>query len=275
MKLDITNLNGFDHQNRGVGIRNLQLILPSVVCSTHISRRIANEVGAVTFAHQHGCAIIGDDVAGIGDYFESLAAHPNIGSVLIVGLGCETIQGNELAEKLVAKNSSTNYLIIQESGGVDGTYKNGVKAAEDLQGKYPPKPAKLTSLHIGIDLSSPNLLAAEVVTSLQSQNVKVTVSSSHKNSGLNFSELMESGVHLILSFPDANQPTSGFPFIPVINIASDSALHTAIATDFDLPNKSSVDQVIEKIQEVVAGAGTKVEKMGAGEIITPRVVRSV
>ena len=37
----------------------------------------------------------------------------------------------------------------------------------------------------------------------------------------------------------------------------------------------STFQVIEKIQEVIDGAGTKVEKMGAGEIITPRVVRSV
>ena len=56
------SIKGFDHGNRGAGIRNHQLILPTVVCSTHVSRRIATEVGAVTFAHQHGCGIIGDDV---------------------------------------------------------------------------------------------------------------------------------------------------------------------------------------------------------------------
>ncbi|MEY4290394.1 MAG: hypothetical protein RL130_336, partial [Actinomycetota bacterium] len=42
------SIQGFDHGNRGAGIRNHQLILPTVVCSTHVSRRIATEVGAVT-----------------------------------------------------------------------------------------------------------------------------------------------------------------------------------------------------------------------------------
>ena len=38
------SIKGFDHGNRGAGIRNHQLILPTVVCSTHVSRRIATEV---------------------------------------------------------------------------------------------------------------------------------------------------------------------------------------------------------------------------------------
>jgi altronate dehydratase len=37
------SMKGFDHGNRGIGIRNHQLILPSVVCSTRVSSRIAKE----------------------------------------------------------------------------------------------------------------------------------------------------------------------------------------------------------------------------------------
>jgi altronate dehydratase len=94
-------MKGFDHGNRGLGVRDHQLILPSVVCSTRVSSRIAKEIGAITFAHQHGCGFIGNDVGRITDYFAALANHPNVSSTLVVGLGCETIQGNELADKLI------------------------------------------------------------------------------------------------------------------------------------------------------------------------------
>ncbi|NDD79122.1 MAG: hypothetical protein EBZ41_04590 [Actinobacteria bacterium] len=77
------SITGFAHKGRGVGIRDHQLILPSVVCSTHVSRKIANEVGAITFAHQNGCGIIGIDVPGVDNFFIELANHPNVQSVTI------------------------------------------------------------------------------------------------------------------------------------------------------------------------------------------------
>ncbi len=145
-------IKGFAHGNRGAGIRNHQLILPSVVCSTHVARRIATEVKGVTFAHQHGCGIIGDDVAGIDNFFIQLADHPNVNSVLVIALGCETIQGQELAAKLLKSNESTQYRIIQESGGVEGTVAAGVKAAQDLNNSFKPASIDIASLRIGIDV---------------------------------------------------------------------------------------------------------------------------
>lgn len=108
------SITGFAHKGRGVGIRDHQLILPSVVCSTHVSRKIANEVGALTFAHQNGCGIIGIDVPGVDNFFIELANHPNVQSVLVVSLGCETIQGPELLPKI--NQELSRLLVIQESG---------------------------------------------------------------------------------------------------------------------------------------------------------------
>ena len=85
----------FENPAGKLGIRSHLLVLPSVVCSTHVSRKVANQVGAITFAHQHGCGIIGNDVGGIRDFFVSLAGQPNVGPVLIIGLGCETIRSEE------------------------------------------------------------------------------------------------------------------------------------------------------------------------------------
>ena len=269
------SMKGFDHGNRGIGVRNHQLILPSVVCSTRVSSRIAREVGAVTFAHQHGCGFIGNDVGRITDYFAALANHPNVSSTLIVGLGCETLQGNELADKLLTKNKSTNYLVTQESGGVAGTGGSGISAARELSANFPTAQTILPRLHLGIDLSNDDFKVDEIVAALTEVGVDITVAASHKNSGLNFSDLMEAGVHVILSFPDPNQPPSGFPLIPTINVSSGSPLHLAIANDFDLGPKAESEEIMEKIYNVVNGELTKVEAIGAGEIIAAREVRSV
>ena len=37
------------------------LVLPSVVCATRVAADIAEELGAVTITHQHGCSQVGDD----------------------------------------------------------------------------------------------------------------------------------------------------------------------------------------------------------------------
>lgn len=266
---------GFNHGNRGVGIRNHQLILPSVVCSTHVARRIAQSVHAVTFAHQHGCGIIGEDVSGIDNFFIDLADHPNVHSVLIVGLGCETIQGQELAAKLESRNKSTKYQIIQESGGVEGTVAAGVKSAQDLSAEFSQVQAELTTIRVGIDIGRDISITEKLVKILEDEGFETKFSFSDSSSAQSFSQLAREKCHLILSFPDSLQPASGFPLIPVINVAGSSPLHVATRSDFDLDESSVIDSVLDLIHSVVQGTQTISEKNNSGEIRAPRSVRSV
>ena len=266
---------GFNHGNRGSGIRNHQLILPSVICSTHVSRRIATEVGGITFAHQHGCAIIGEDVAGIDNFFIQLADHPNVNSVLVIALGCETIQGQELAAKLLGRNESTQYRIIQESGGVEGTVAAGVKAARELNAAYPAAPAEIAHLRIGLDLARPVAQLAALEKLLHEAGYEVVTSQSESSSAESFTRLAQEKVHIILSFPDSSQPASGFPLMPVINVAGGGVLHQAIKSDFDIQESNLLSEILPFIGKVVAGSQTVAEKSKSGEIRAPRVVRSV
>jgi altronate dehydratase large subunit len=269
------SIKGYAHGNRGLGIRNHQLILPSVICSTHVSRRIATEVGGVTFAHQHGCAIIGDDVAGIDNFFIQLADHPNVNSVLVIALGCETIQGQELAAKLLMRNESTQYRIIQESGGVEGTVAAGVKAAKELNSAFKPEGIEIPSLHIGIDVGRTSPIVDELERVLTHAGHTVVLSPSENSSAVSFSHLAQEKAQLIISLPSENQPTSGFPLIPVINVASRGALHQAIRADFDIDESELIAGILDLIQSVASGAQTVSEKNNSGEIRAPRVVRSV
>ncbi len=266
---------GFNHGNRGAGIRNHQLILPSVICSTHVARRIALAVDGVTFAHQHGCGIIGEDVAGIDNFFIQLADHPNVNSVLVVGLGCETIQGQELAAKLLSSNESTQYRIIQESGGVEGTVNAGVKAARELNAAYPAVPAEIAHLRIGLDIARPVNELAALEKLLKEAGYEVITSHSQFSSAESFTRLAQEKAHIILSFPDNAQPASGFPLIPVINVAGSGVLHQAIKGDFDIQESNLLSEILPLIAKVAAGSETVAEKSKSGEIRAPRVVRSV
>jgi altronate dehydratase len=86
---------------------------------------------------------------------------------------------------------------------------------------------------------------------------------------------MSKKAQIILSFADDNQPPSGFPLIPVINIASSSPLHLALAAEFDLPATATAQEIIDLITAVGNGQKTKSEVSGIGEIVAPRSVRSV
>jgi len=267
------SITGFAHKGRGVGVRDHQLILPSVVCSTHVSRKIANEVGAITFAHQNGCGIIGIDVPGVDNFFIDLANHPNVQSVLVVSLGCETIQGPELLPKI--NRELSRLLVIQESGGASGTYESGVTQAKQLRDNFKSEKAALDKLIVGLDLSRDIPGLSAIKTALTAAGFELVVENEHAVSEHNLSKLMSAKAQVVLSFPNENQPPTGFPLIPVINIASTSPLHMALASEFDLAEGAKVEEIIEMINAVANGQKTKSELSGIGEIVAPRSVRSV
>ncbi len=248
------------------GVRSYQLILPSVVCSTHLSRRIAQEVGAITFAHQHGCGIIGLDVAGIDNFFIDLATHPNVSSVLIVGLGCETIQSNELGGKISSLNPSSKYIVIQESGGVEGAVEKGITEARSLKSRFQGPHLPTDSFIVGIDSASNH---EGLILFLENLGIKCV------QSPKGFSELMSLKAQIILSFPTPSQPPSGFPLIPVLNVAGSGVLHQALSHEFDLHNSAAYQEIADAIVAVAAGSKTISESNNSGEIIAPRLVRSV
>ena len=75
------------HSGRA-GVRNLVLIIPSVVCSNTVVQRIAQQVPECVFVtHQHGCSQVGDDVEQTRATLIGYATNPNVAGVLVVSLG--------------------------------------------------------------------------------------------------------------------------------------------------------------------------------------------
>ena len=89
---------GYPRRAGRPGVRNELWILPTVGCVNDVARALAQRAqalvgggveGVYAFPHPYGCSQLGDDQDNTRRVLADLAAHPNAGGVLLLGLGCE------------------------------------------------------------------------------------------------------------------------------------------------------------------------------------------
>ena len=145
----------------GVGVRNRVLVLPSVICSHMVADEIASRVDAAESApHDHGCAQIGADREQTKRTFVNVGSNPNVAGTVVVGLGCEGIQSDEVSDALDDRGVPVREVVIQEEGGTDPCIERGVEAARDLVERAERTRADLGDLTVGVGASA---LAASTV----------------------------------------------------------------------------------------------------------------
>jgi len=122
---------GYERTDGQVGVRNHLLVISTVHCSATVAKQIAELVGGAVVTHQLGCGQIGEDHEQTVRVLKGIGQNPNVGAVLVVGLGCEQVQANDLA-KLI-KNKPTAYIKIHDEGGTPNTIAKGVSLVEDMK----------------------------------------------------------------------------------------------------------------------------------------------
>ncbi|HEX2923394.1 MAG TPA: UxaA family hydrolase [Chloroflexota bacterium] len=131
------NFWGYLRPNGQVGVRNHVAILPSVICATGVARRIAAQVeGTVAVEHVVGCSQVGFDLEITARTLKNLGRHPNAAAVLVVGLGCERLKAEELAEDIAQTGKPVEICIIQDSGGSLKAVEAGSSIARKLVQKF-------------------------------------------------------------------------------------------------------------------------------------------
>lgn len=113
------------------GVRNHVLIVSTVGCANFVVERIAQQTGATPITHQQGCLQLGDDLKLTQRIAQNLGNHPNVGAILYVGLGCETLQPGPLAAGVSER--PVEYLSIQRDGGTAKTIAKGVDVVRTMQ----------------------------------------------------------------------------------------------------------------------------------------------
>ncbi|ABB15509.1 UxaA family hydrolase [Carboxydothermus hydrogenoformans] len=126
-------IKGFVRPDGKVGIRNHVLIIPSSVCASEVAMRIASHVnGAVALANQHGCCQIGADLELVTKTLIGLGKNPNVAAVLVVGLGCEGVPTEKVADEISKTGKKVEYIIIQDCGGTLKAEEIGTRLARQM-----------------------------------------------------------------------------------------------------------------------------------------------
>ena len=136
----IPTFMGYKRKNGRVGTRNEIWIINSVGCVNRSAERISqlanqrfvrdNFDGVFSFSHPFGCSQLGDDLVNTRAVLGGLARNPNAGAVLVLGLGCENLQLDNLIKSLTDVDHSR--LRFFNSQKVADEIEEGMKMVEEL-----------------------------------------------------------------------------------------------------------------------------------------------
>jgi len=127
------HFRGYARPDGRVGTRNYVGVLSTVVCANEVVERIGRSVtGAATFTHHQGCGQTPVDLARVHRALVGLGRNPNLAGVLLVGLGCEGVAVEEVAEEIRASGKRVECLVIQEEGGQARSVARGQLLAQEL-----------------------------------------------------------------------------------------------------------------------------------------------
>lgn len=144
---------GYQRADGSVGTRNYLVILPSVFCANSTVQKIAAQIpGAVPMTHCVGCSQVGLDLELTARTLKAMGCHPNAGAVIVVGLGCERFDPEELYEAIRATGKPVAKFVIQEEGGPTKTVEKAVAVGKKfaaILAQQQRVPCPLSALMVG------------------------------------------------------------------------------------------------------------------------------
>jgi len=113
-------LSGYVRADGSVGIRNLIGVLSTVVCGNEVARWGSRGLtGVKVFYHSQGCCITRPDIERVQTTLTSLGMHPNLAGVIVVGLGCESVDAGRIADEISRSGKPVEVIVTQEAGGAE------------------------------------------------------------------------------------------------------------------------------------------------------------
>ena len=121
---------GYERPDGQVGVRNHLLVMATCDCAYEEAKKMAAAIpGAVAVSQYYGCGadpMIVRQMVGI-------ANNPNVGAVLLVGLGCETITVDLLAEAgIQPAGKPLADVVIQRDGGSLKAIEAGTRILREM-----------------------------------------------------------------------------------------------------------------------------------------------
>ena len=130
---------GYRRKDGRAGVRNEIWIIPTVGCVNNVAtaierasqKYITDQIdGVCAFPHPYGCSQMGDDQDNTRQILADLVNHPNAGGVLVLGLGCENSNIDELKKFIGDYDSDrVRFLVAQEC---EDEISDGIEVVKEL-----------------------------------------------------------------------------------------------------------------------------------------------
>lgn len=151
---------GYRRKDGRVGVRNEIWIIPTVGCVNNVvtaiernsQKYITDQIDSIcAFPHPYGCSQMGDDQNNTRQILADLINHPNAAGVLVLGLGCENSNIDELKKYIGDYDEErVRFLVAQES---EDEITDGVEIVKQLisyASSFKREPISASELIIGM-----------------------------------------------------------------------------------------------------------------------------
>lgn len=108
---------GYPRPDGSVGVRNYVGVISTVSCANDVAYWISQQIkGMAPFLHPAGCGQLQPDLEITTRTLTSLGQNPNLASVLLVSLGCEGVNVDQIEEGIARTGKRVEKVIIQKAG---------------------------------------------------------------------------------------------------------------------------------------------------------------
>lgn len=124
---------GYRRTDGTVGTRNYVGVLSAVVCVNEVVEAVVRQVqGTARFTHHQGCCQTPLDIGIVNRTLIGLGCNPNLHSVIVVSLGCESTNIAEVVEGIRKSGKRVEHLVVHEIGGAARTTSLGILLAQEM-----------------------------------------------------------------------------------------------------------------------------------------------
>jgi hypothetical protein len=255
---------GFRHAH-GVGIRSKYYVIPLSRGASGFTRALAEDA-SMTFIENKAESSDPSAIAAIAEKFlPQLAQHRHTAGILLIAVGDEATPVQEIAAQIQALGTPCEYIVITDFPDMEMATDLALGTAQELKTMALSGIDRIEENDLTIAYQVAPTCLAELVALLEKNNFTVRAHQMSPTDKGEMSSLAMEGSHAILAFVAADQYPSGTLVTPVINMASNSDFHRAIATEFDLSHDSAVAEILQKVQEVFGMVPTISEALGTHE----------
>ncbi|SNZ15509.1 altronate dehydratase large subunit [Natronoarchaeum philippinense] len=126
---------GYPRDDGPAGVRNYVAVIPTSVTASPVAAEIADRSAETVRATPHQMGT--DPPAAARDQVErtltGVGSNPNVGAALVVDLGTEAIDADDIADAVAATGRGAATLSIREAGGTAAAVEEGTELARSLR----------------------------------------------------------------------------------------------------------------------------------------------